>query len=92
MSKVVGKVTTEEKNELLDLFRKKIALESLIKGIDSENEKLYDKMMTDYGTVVLSFNDWWSDKSNKYKWAGKEWSINFATNEITVENQNQKED
>lgn len=85
MAKIIGRVTLEEKTEIMDLYKKKIALESLVKIIDN-NEELLQRLIIDYGNIILSYNDWWGDKAKKYKWEGSNWLIDFATNEISTSN------
>ena len=58
MAKIIGRVTLEEKTEIMDLYKKKIALESLVKIIDN-NEELLQRLIIDYGNIILSYNDWW---------------------------------
>ncbi|HOJ09936.1 MAG TPA: CXXX repeat peptide modification system protein [Clostridiales bacterium] len=85
MNKVVWKLSDDEKKEIQNLFEKKIALENLVKIIDPANEKLYNKLISDYGTTVRLFEQWWTVTSQKNKWEGKNWRINFETNEVLAQ-------
>lgn len=80
--KIVGQVTEDEKNIILDLYEKKTALENLTRIINPDNESMYNKMIKDYGKVVISFNDWWRTMQVKYNWPEATLRINFSTNEI----------
>lgn len=82
MMKIVGKVTEEEKEEILELFEKRIALENLINVIDVSNENMYNKLVSDYGKIMVKFNDWWNNNKIKYDWKDESLRINFETNEI----------
>lgn len=84
MDKVVGKLTEDEKKEILALFEKKIALENLVNIIQPSNEKMYEKLTLDYGSVMRLFQEWWSNTSRKYCWEGQSWYINFENNEVLM--------
>lgn len=85
MSKVIWKLSEDEKKEILNLFEKKVALENLSKVIEPENEKLYNKLISDYGKTVTEFQNWWTKTSTKYTWEGKSWRIDFDTNEVILQ-------
>lgn len=85
MSKVIWKLSEEEKNEILNLYERKVALENLSKIVEPENEKLYNKFISDYGKTVTEFQNWWTKTSKKYDWEGKSWHINFDTNEVILQ-------
>ncbi|PXX74498.1 CXXX repeat peptide modification system protein [Dielma fastidiosa] len=80
--KVVGQVTEEEKNEILELFERKTGLENLVNIIDPTNAVLYDKLVKDYGEITIQFNDWWNTKKKDYNWPDSIMRIDFKTNEI----------
>lgn len=85
MGKVVWTLLDEEKNEILNLYERKIALENLSKIVNPENEKLYNKFITDYGKALSEFQSWWNRTSKKYQWEGSSWRIDFDTNEVIME-------
>lgn len=82
MSKSVWSLSLEDKNEIQSLYEKKLALENLIKIIDVDNAKMYDKLMTDYGATMKLFQEWWATNSLKHKWEGKIWHIDFVASEV----------
>lgn len=85
MKKIVGKVTTEEKNEILSLFERRNGLNELAKILTIENTALYEKLVKDMGETNIKFQQWWDDKSAKYQWEraeGGNWEINFETCDI----------
>lgn len=85
MEKLVGKVTEEEKNEILSLFERRNGLNELAKIITVDNEGLYEKLVKDMGDTGLKFQKWWDDMAVKYQWESNEegnWEINFDTCEI----------
>lgn len=85
MKKAVGKVTEEERNEILALFERRNGLNELAKIITTDNENLYEKLIKDMGDTSLKFQKWWDDKATQYQWESHEngnWEINFDTCEI----------
>lgn len=85
MKKIVGKVTDEEKNEILSLFERRNGLNELAKILTVENTALYEKLVKDMGETNIKFQQWWDDKSAKYQWKRAEdgnWEINFETCDI----------
>lgn len=87
MKKIIGKVTEEEKNEILSLFERRNGLNELAKIITAENEALYEKLVKDMGTTGLRFQKWWDNMADKYQWESSEegnWEINFDTCEIVL--------
>ena len=85
MKKLVGKVTEEEKNEILSLFERRNGLNELAKILMVEHETLYEKLVRDLGNTGLKFQKWWDITAAKYQWESHEngnWEINFETCEI----------
>lgn len=90
MTKIVGKVNDEEKNEIMNLYEKKVALENLIKVINVvENEKIYEKLLEDYKDNNILYQKWWDNKSELYMWEKGEqnqpWKIDFKTGNIILD-------
>lgn len=80
--KEVWQLNDDEFKEIEDLFEKKIALENLTKIIDADNQKLYDKLIKDYGKTIHQFDLWWDNMAKKYRWEGKNWWLDFETKKI----------
>lgn len=83
--KLIGKVTDEERSTIKLLYEKKNGLVELAKCLNETNMQLYDRVATDLGSVTIDFNNWWSQKSEKYQWEnilGYQWEIQFETGEI----------
>ena len=84
--KRVGMVTEKEKDEIEELYDKKIAIEKLLcLATSNNNDELYGKVIEDYTKVNKKFDEWWAKMGSKYKWQGDEnrqWSINFDTCEV----------
>lgn len=83
--KLVGQVTVEEKNEILTLFERRNGLNELAMILTPENDELYEKLVKDMGETSTKFQQWWTEKSQKYQWENVEgcnWEINFETCEI----------
>lgn len=85
VKKAVGTVTTEEKNEILQLFERRNGLKELSQILTAENEALYEKLVKDLGETGAKFQNWWNRMGEKYNWESAEggnWEINFETCEI----------
>lgn len=84
MAELVGKVTEQEKIELIELIEKKDALENLkFLNLDKKTD---EKVRTDLENIQPLIRKWWEDTSNKYHWKGKgsnmHWEISFSTGEV----------
>lgn len=80
--KLIGQVTTEEKNEILTLFERRNGLNELVKILTVENETLYEKLIKDIGDTSMKFQNWWNRMGDKYQWEsveGGNWEIDFET-------------
>ena len=83
--KVVGQVTIEERNEILQLFERRNGLNELAKILTADNHELYEKLVKDMGETGTKFQSWWDRMGEKYQWEsieGGNWEINFDTCEI----------
>lgn len=85
MKKITGKVTEQEKSEILTLFERQNGLKELAQIVTADNDLLYNKLVKDMGETSMSLQKWWDSMYMKYQWEGDEnasWEINFETNEI----------
>ena len=85
MKKQIGKVSLEEKEEILSLFERRNGLTELSKIVTADNVDLYEKLVKDLGETSRKFQDWWNRMGNKYQWEsveGGNWEIDFDTCEI----------
>ena len=85
MKRIIGKVTSEERDEILSLFERKNGLNELALLLNSSNHDLYDKIVTDLGETSFRFQKWWDTMSHKYFWESSEggnWEIDFDTCDI----------
>ncbi len=80
--KIIWNLTDEECKEIEDLYEKKNAYENLAKIVDADNEKMYQKLISDYSATVSMFNKWWNHYSEKYKWEGQNWVIDFENKQV----------
>ena len=83
--KLVGKVTTEERDDIQALFERKNGLSELAKIIPAHNQELYERLVGDMGKTQTRFQKWWDDMSAKYKWESSrngQWEIDFTTCDI----------
>lgn len=85
--KIIGQVTTDEKNEILRLFERRNGLRELSKILTADNSELYEKLVKDLGETGVKFQSWWDRMAEKYQWeseANGHWKINFDTCEICL--------
>lgn len=85
VKKMVGQVTTEEKDEIQQLFERRNGLNELAKIVTADNNDLYEKLVKDLGETGTKFQSWWDRMATKYQWEridGGNWEINFETCEI----------
>ena len=85
MKKLVGKVTTEERDEIQSLFERRNGLTELAKILSVDNAELYEKLVKDMGETGTKFQQWWDSMAQKYNWEsceGGNWEINFESCEI----------
>ena len=83
--KLVGQVTSEEKDEIQRLFERRNGLNELAMILTPDKEELYEKLVKDMGDTDDRFQQWWNTTSQKYNWEMTEngnWEINFETCEI----------
>ena len=83
--KLVGQVTSEEKDEIQRLFERRNGLNELAMILTPDQEELYEKLVKDMGETGVQFQQWWNTASQKYNWEMTEngnWEINFETCEI----------
>ena len=83
--KVIGQVTTEERDEIQALFERRNGLNELSQILTVENEALYEKLVKDLGETGAKFQDWWNRMGEKYNWEsveGGNWEIDFETRNI----------
>ena len=83
--KLVGQVTSEEKDEIQRLFERRNGLNELAMILTPDKEEHYEKLVKDMGETGVRFQQWWNTASQKYNWEMTEngnWEINFETCEI----------
>ena len=52
-------MTTEEKNEIQQLFERRNGLNELAKILKADNVELYEKLVKDMGETSTKFQGWW---------------------------------
>lgn len=85
MKKLIGSVTTEERDQIQILFERRNGLNELAKIVTADNDELYEKLVKDLGETGAKFQKWWNTMGEKYQWEsveGGNWEINFDTCEI----------
>ena len=82
--KIIHQLNEKEAEEIANLYEKRLALENLIKILDGDNEKIYNKVIEDYTNTTREFQKWWENMSTKYQWQGSNWRINFETKTVVL--------
>ena len=83
-NKIVHNLSDEESKKIEELYEKKLAFENLIKIVDGENEKIYNKLISDYGNLLKEYNMWWDSMRQKYEWEGSNWRVDFDNKTIVL--------
>ena len=65
VKKIVGQVTEEEKQEIKKLFERRNGLKELTKILDSSNEELYEKLISDMSITQEKYKSWWNRMGEK---------------------------
>jgi CXXX repeat modification system protein len=89
-----GKVSAEERNEIRQLFHRKMALTELFQAIGKMDPKqidaLYEKALLDMGETSAKFQAWWDAAAKRHGWKainGANWRIDFDTCEVFLVHQ-----
>ncbi len=83
MSEPIYKLTDEEASTIRDIFEKKLALENLAKIISpSENNEMYERLISDYGATMREFNDWWSSTIAAHHLPPDNYAVDFIEKQL----------
>ncbi|MGA3287152.1 MAG: CXXX repeat peptide modification system protein [Bacteroidota bacterium] len=94
--KIVGKVTSLERDQIRALFERKNGLTELFRSLSSlsdselQSSPLYERIVADMGEVSVRFQKWWDSMSQKYSWEnipGYKWEIDFESCDIFLNKQ-----
>lgn len=87
MQKYVGTVNEKERNDILNLFEKRVALKNLGIIISQMDEESRTRFQKDSEETTQEFNQWWDNMSQKYKFEKDDsgyWSIDFETGQVVL--------
>lgn len=87
MTKTIGKVSEEERDEIQSLFERRNGLNELAKIVTADNTELYERLVTDLGETGSKFQNWWDRMAQNYDWESSDnghWEINFDTCDINL--------
>lgn len=87
MRKFVGKVSLDERDEILHLYKKKCTLEELLL-VDELNGPLSEKVRHDLSDVENLYQMWWDSTAQKYNWekaSGKTWTVDFESCDVFLD-------
>lgn len=91
--KLIGKVTYQERDEILALHERKNGLLELMQSLAASDDELlrnslfYEKIIADLGTTTTKHQKWWETRAKQYHWekvCGNVWEIDFETCQIFV--------
>ena len=74
--KNVGKVTSEQKDEIQALFERRNSLKELFMVVNPSNKELYERVIADMAETQKKFETWWEGA------ADARWEIDFNTCDI----------
>ena len=84
-----GKISDKDRDEIKQLFQRKLALgelfQSLTKMETSKSSALYEKIVMDMGETAFSFSRWWEQTARRYKWPSNptgNWRLDFDSCEV----------
>lgn len=89
MKKLLGKVTNEEKEQVMAISRRRSALHELFATLGNEaatpNDALYERIVADIGETNQKLKDWWSATAKAHDWSFSEkdiWQVEYESNEL----------
>lgn len=89
MKKLLGKVTNEEKEQVMAISRRRNALHELFSSLNSEaatpNNTLYERIVEDIGDTNQRLKDWWITTAKAHNWSFTEkdaWQVEYDSNEL----------
>lgn len=92
MSKeLVGKVSVEEKNEIMQISERLLGINELMATLysglttESESERLLEKLIEEAGKAKRREIHWWNSMKDKYNWSkegGETWYLDYETCEV----------
>jgi CXXX repeat modification system protein len=92
--RAVGRVTPEERDEIQELFQRKVGLTALVttlarmESTTLESTPLYERVVRDMGETTLAYDGWWEKTAEKYRWTrerpDQKWHVDFATCEVLL--------
>ena len=83
----LGSITSNERDEVQEINNRKHALEELISTVKdiSQNDELYNRIITDIVDTKVKLSEWWLRISSKYEWtfsAEDTWSVDYRTCDV----------
>ena len=82
-------ITKAECQEIRNIHEKKLALENLAKILKPDTMgEMYDRVISDYGQIVMQFDDWWTKIFKKYDLPAGHYSVDFENLELQFNPQN----
>jgi len=91
----VGRVSTDERDQIRALYLRRRGLEALFSTLAKmdaetlESTPLYDRIVRDMGVVTVDFDKWWEEMAAKHAWRRQRpdqaFRIDFETCEVFLE-------
>lgn len=87
MEKIVGQVTEEEKNNMIDICEKKVALDNLERITAKDKQSLIEDIKKERNIANIQYDTWWDNIRENYDFEGDEkgyWQLDFRTGEVLL--------
>ncbi len=85
MGKLVGHVSENEKNDMIDICEVKVALDNLEKIVGKDETDLLEQITRERDIANEKYNAWWDRIRENYDFEGDEqghWQLDFQTGEV----------
>ena len=85
MEKLVGQVSENEKNDMIDICEVKVALDNLEKIVGKDEAELLEQITRERDLTNEKYIAWWDRIRENYDFEGDEqvhWRLDFQTGEV----------
>lgn len=83
MRRNICMIEDSQRQEIQELYEKKLAYENLAKILSpSQNAEMYNRLISDYGSAIRQFSEWWDHILAEHNLPTGEYYIDFTSNEI----------
>lgn len=94
--RVVGRVAPEERDEIQELYRRRVGLTALMSALVGKDAEallkaspVYKQIVLDMGETTLAYAAWWEQAATRHRWRrdrpDQTWHIDFVTCDVSLE-------